>query len=360
MADAVATRNGNGVAPPQAVPFRRGSMLKEGQLETLPFSAGNQSTSELVSAGFIERILLPGTFAITETTMATPHEDNPHRLLNRIRLRDSSGGVVYSLSGYNSFLHNKFFSGARAWVDQSADTQIYVGTAFDNGVAPRSIWQIPVTINERDSIGLLMNQSDRFKYVLEIDWATMAQLATTPGDMVITGSIVPHYRYMTVPAPTAPNGAVQLGPPFPRVVHQVIDRVGIGMGTAPSTYTLNLTVGKIYRGLILVTRDANVRENAITAVRVIVGDEIHRWTASGQELRGEQYIANGRDMPVGVYLIDFSKDSGLWSGLDFQRDYLDTRNLAQFKVEIDLTGIAGAGTLDVISDMLIVPGGITL
>ena len=350
-------------APAVALPpidFARASTKKTNPFTVFNFSSGAEQVEQLNSQGYMEKINLVGGFTITETTMATPGADNPWALLRRIRLTDSQGGVIYSCTGYNSFLHSKFLMGHRNWIDGSTDTSIFVGTAFDDAIVPTLLWEIPVANNERDLIGLMPNQSDAFKYQLALQWATYAQLATTPGDMTIVGAVNPYYSYFTIPTPVAPSGAPQqTTPPFYGVVHQVVDTTQ-SFGTAPGVnQRYPLQVGQVYRGLILVVRDAGVRENGLTAVRFKYGDDVTLFSMSGQDLRSENFLRNGRDLPTGVYVIDFMSDSGLRPGLDYRRQYVDTRQMAQAWLELDFTGIAGAGTVDVVKDVFIAPNGVT-
>lgn len=346
-------------APVDIATFRQASIYKQATLSsivgTYGTTGGVAQGYQLPSMGYISAIEMPMTGTLTTGTGSDPSEDLPWMLAKRIRLTDSSGGIIYNLSGYNSFVHSKFMMGHRAWVDQSSDTTVFVtadGTGTDAYVVH---FEVPVATNERDQIGLLPNQSDAYKYTLGVDTPAIGEIFGTAGTATSTGTLVPHYDYYTIP-----SGGAQNVPPYFGVVHQVYDTVW-SPGTAPGANNrYNIPLGNVIRGWALTVRDAGVRENGIAAIRLKFGDDVLLWQATGTELRQEQFMRNGRDCPAGVYILDRMSDSGLWVGDDYRSQYLDTRQLAQAWFEVDFTGIAGAATVDIVTDQLIVPGSVRL
>lgn len=364
------------------IPFRRASVRKQnslGQLTQAMSTAAFQFPSQqIVSQGYIAALKLmlsSGTITAGTTLSTSVGGDLPWTILSLIQLLDSSAAPIYSMTGYDSFVHSKYMMGHRGWVDQSSDTTIYgAGTYTSSTVAATWMAEIPVANNDRDQIGLLPNQSDAYKFFLNITQAANSAIWSTVGSGALTPTINMFYEYMTIPQAQGPGGVQQQQTPeLYGVVHQVNDYQATQNGYTGGPITnqkLNLDTGKVYRGVGLVFRDSGVttgntqRSNVLTNVRVKYGDDVQVWAASGQDIRSDHFLRNGRDLPTGVYIVDFMSDSGLWVGDDFRRDYLDTRDLAQVWMELDLAQSSGSGTgtvtPTVFRDVFLVPAGIAI
>lgn len=364
-----------GVAPqaptPQVSPlgFRKATIRKRSMLPGQPITnAGSTDFGvayqrEIDSKGYMARLRL--LYSGTETTGTadpTVSADWPYNLPTLIEIRDSAGGMLFRMGGYNAHLAERFFTALhRGSVVGSTDAEI-LATAISAVQTNAIRFGIDVWIetNPRDNLGLVPNQNAAFKYSLNVQHDIKANLVTTPANITVaTISLGPQYEYYTVPAPVRADGRPQeVAPPFAGIVRQQWDETQVVASAAENQY--KLTPGKVIRNLVLTARTAAGARLAqgITRVKFMYGDDTLLFDTTGQEIRERAFKLFGVDSPAGVYPLNFDDDAAGYPGADFRRDIIDTRALSQ--VYLLVTTAATVTKMDIIHDELIVPAGMSI
>jgi hypothetical protein len=347
-----------------AITFRKATIRKRSLLaqKTLNAALGGKDIWEIDSKGYMGnlRLLVAGT-ETTSTADPVSIADWPWALFNRINVRDSSGGMLRNHKGYSGYIADRYFQPWKG-IDLSATTDadaysVSIAAVQVNNI--RFALDLSIEAGTRDNLGLVPNQNAAFKYTLEIDWETEANLVTTAANSAFALTVQPSYRYYTVPAPQRGDGTPQqVVPPFAGVVRQVWDEPQNVPSAAENRY--NLTPGRVIRNLAFIARtSAGVRlASGIDRIKLYYGDDTLLFDATEQDIKTEHYRLFNDTAPAGVYVISFTYDNDGFNGADFRRDILDTRRLAQFYAAI--TTAATVTSLDIVHDELIVPATMSL
>src|SRR5262245_44126491 len=173
-----------GVAPQPATPappplsFRKASIRKRSLLNNFTVNNaggtdfGQQYARELDSKGYMGRVQLiyNGSWVVSTAT-AGPSADWPYNIATLIEVRDSSGGMLVRLKGYNAHLAQRYFGCAhRTSPVGSSDTEILasdIATVATNQA--RFSYDIGIETNARDNLGLVPNQNAAFKYTINVN-----------------------------------------------------------------------------------------------------------------------------------------------------------------------------------------------
>lgn len=365
---AVATPPGASAQPAaNAVPWRKATVRKRNLLASYspPPALGGQLNWEVASSGYMGamRLLASGTDTVGTAANTAQNGDYPWALYNRIQTRDSSGGMIHNLTGYNAYLAQRYLQG---WIgrDQSTitDPRGYVATLTGGTAALPQVFSLdlPVENGTRNNIGAIPNQNAAFRYSVALNIEQSANLLTAGGGGTNTWamSVQLGYHYYTVVAPQRFDGQPQqVLPPYTGVVRQLFDERFVVPSAAENRYLM--TPGRVVRAFILVARDsAGVRiPNAtghITRVKLNYGDDTTLFDSTIQDLTQQHFRMYGEvAAPAGVVVVPFLWDNDSTVGADFARDWLDTRRLSQLYFLI--TTVSGVATIDFIHDEMVVP-----
>jgi hypothetical protein len=366
----VANGKVNGAPQVPKISWRSATIKKQALLPTynIPSALGGKTTWTIDSKGFIAGVDLTFNGSATISTGdAGAKADWPWSIINRIRFADSGAGNGKNLTGYNAYLAARYFqpwygrdqANPRNVGDAAVDARIYAASVATAGTQQqRYTVPLPVECHTRDGLAVLPNQNASFVYSLDVDFEAPANLFTTPANFAGAITAQPVYDYYTVPSPVRGDGAqVEVLPPFIGVVRRTFDERMLVPSANENRY--KITTGNVCRGFVLVTRNSSGdRVNGFSRLKLFYGDDTAMFELSEQQFLNRWYRLSGETPPVGVYPVLFTMDADMIPNNDFQRDYLDTRNLAQ--LYFSLTTVAGVSTIDVIHDELIVPPQISL
>ena len=373
-------------APGMVIPFRKATLRKRTLMGNLvgisqggANQIGGQSNFELDSKGFLGgiRLLVSGTAVVSTADVGTLAADWPWNWINRIQSRDSAGGMLHNLKGYNTYLVQRYFQ-AVVGRDLASAGLFNAGAAVDArafnatltpGHAPTTYninwaYDLPVETDQVNQLGAVPNQNAAFRYNVQINYeSTLANLYTVgTSSTVFNMTVQPSYRYYTAPPPVNIAGVQQqTAPPYPGVVRQIFDETQPIPSAAENKYPFQ--VGHVIRNFILVTRDVsgirvgNSGATGITRVKIMYGDDTILMDTTLQDWITEHYEMYGETPPTGVYPFPFMRDLSGIVGQTANRDVLDTRNLSQFYL---LVTTASGVNLDIVHDELIVPAGMSI
>lgn len=306
-------------------------------LPTLTKPAGGGITRlDLPKVGILSKLWLIITGAVAGS-LSAPNAYGMSSIINRVRLSLNSGVDLINLSGPGyAWLLRDFINDYRdPGVDTNARAAV-TATTFDVSMV------LPVALNDRDNLGLVMLQNEMTLASLEVTWLADASVAT---GATVTGTCVPVMEYFEVPADRRN---------WPRfdVLHTVLEDQQAIAGAGEFTYQIprGATLMGVYHlapGGVTVARLRAQQGNIIYDTSVASRSNEYA-TTHGRSATLAGAIA-GADHRV---LWDFMGTDGL-GAFGSIRDVIDTRGLTDIASVIQF---AGADTLTTVRRQLVALG----
>lgn len=323
MAQALAAVNGQAAERPNFNGNTRQKWIKL-QPITRPVGGGLYRQT-LPKVGYLARLWLRLQVAVAGT-LSAPNALGISSAINRIRIETNAGVDLFSITGagfaylLNEALESEYFLG----FGQNAGKTAVTATNFNVDVL------IPISINLRDPIGLLMLQSEQLQATLVIDWTADATVATGATVTVTTGE-----AYMEIF--TVPQNPIHR--PDISVVHQILEDATVVAAAGDITY--NYLRGQIYIGMYHGMGIAASGSDNFTNVKLRVNQADYLVDATPNLFDMWHRLYRGRARVAGQVLFDLMASSGL--GM-----YGLTRDIFNTQLVTDWAAIftaAAAGTL---------------
>lgn len=324
--------NGRGPAAP---PFDRATRLSFVPLAAInrPAGGGLSPGIELPTNGLLAGLHL----SIRGTVGGTVGAVNAAGFASIVRnvvLKLNSGTVVWSMGGiaYHYLYRDGIDS---AYVDVVSQTN-----ARDPVTAIATILDmvIPLMVNERDPIGLLLLQNRQTVLTLEIEWETDANVTAT--GTFTSFQVIPTLLSFSVPVNPASN------PPL-RWLHVVTAEQRSIAGAGQVTYDVprGNTYMRIIHGAGIAASGADSWTRA--ALRVNQTQYLMDFTPLSMEMFFRRQTGRAREL--GMILFDFITTSGLGM-YGTTRDLYNSRRTTDMQTVID---VSGAITLYTVREQLI-------
>lgn len=203
---------------------------------------------------------------------------------------------------------------------------------------------VPLTVNYRDPVGLVLAQNAETNIDIILDFNNPSQIINNESGFTLEFkdvTVIPSVTSFSIPSDTRC---------FPDMsVLKVVDSRNEQF-TAGNSY-IKLPVGMIYRKLILKFTDADGKpmklDDINSNIELIMNTADTPYSISPKMLRAINKMQSGIDMPEGVYYWSFDYQ-GI-NGYGGSRDYIDTERVTEFAVRFT-TG--KAGKLHIISEKL--------
>jgi hypothetical protein len=319
--------------------------LAGAELSTIQFKLPN---ARLVST---VRLMVEAVVNVKHATNTTytPEPFAPFNLLRRVSVDLNNGFSPFSLAGRDLYFYNLIRHNSTIYQRQSIGRGKVVqgltasAAGADNTV--RFIVDLPLTLNQRDPIGLILlqNQEVSVNITIDIDQATKI-LDSVEGYTVAlkTLNVTPFTETFSVPA--SPNAFPDLS--VLKLVQSKKDPIaGAGLKT------IDLPTGTTYRKLLLFIEDANgvgVADTSISGnIDLIFNQADIPYSISPKLLAVENQEQYGQTLPAGLYVFDFT-DQG-FVNYGGSRDYIDTEKLTMFQARFSAPG---AGNITAIYETL--------
>ena len=313
---------GNG-GPPPAPPFDQSTRLSLVKLAaiTRPVGGGISPGLQLPTNGLLGGLLLK----ITGTIGGTVGAVNPlgfSSIVKRVTLTLNSGTVVFSMSGpgYHYIYRDWLDAGYVDCLGQSNGRTAITATG-----AVLDMY-IPMQVNLRDPIGLLLLQNRQTTLTLGIEWE--ADVTVTATGTFTSFQAVPYLLNYSVP----PNPASL--PPL-RYIHQVLE--DSRSQAAAGTITYDIPRGNTYMRIGHGCGIAVAGADSFTVAQLRVNQSNYIWNSDIGSQDMMFRILHGRARPPGVILYDFLGTSGLGS-YGTTRDLYDSNRTTDFQSVVDPTG----------------------
>lgn len=297
------------------------------------------------------RLLVTATLTAEHAANVTyvPNPFAPYNLLRRVQLEINNGFAPFNLSGRDLYFYN-LVRGDASNLTPAVAGRGKVVRGLTSSPAPgtanvvRFLADLPVTLNDRDPIGLLLLQNEETVVTVTVDFNDAASLAPAAAGYTFTlsnVSVIPIIETFSIPIvkEAMPDLSIL------KLVHSKTEAIA-GAGVR----TLALPTGQTYRKLLVYITDAAGGE----ADADIAGNfELVMNQADIPYLIRPSVLAaiNQEEfdvaLPQGLWVFDFSYQ-GL-SGYGGSRDWIDTERLTEFWFRFNA---AAAGNITAVYETL--------
>lgn len=289
---------------------------------------------ELPKARLLSKIMLEVEAVATLTTAAGNSIDrdtfSPYQILRRISLDLNNGFSPFIIPGRDLFLYNVNRLNPSILLPGTSDRGMnYVENVADadgQDAKIKFMVELPVTLNDRDPVGLVLLQNPTTNVTMTVDIETLAKAyKPAAGQSVVFKSmtITPVLETFTVPP-------VSDAQPDISVLKLVSSKADLFAGNGQNIVKLN--VGTIYRKLVLYFEDSDgiaLKDTDFSGQLELVFNQADiPYSIKPSVLSARNASQLGYALPDGVYILDFS-NQGL-PNMGGSRDYVDTERLTEF------------------------------
>lgn len=193
--------------------------------------------------------------------------------------------------------------------------------------------ELPVTLNDRDPVGLVLTQNNETNIELKIDIASENEFVN--GEIGYTVEVEEITAKPTVESFSIP--AVAQAMPDLSVIKLVNSRTEAFTGNGQNI--INLATGTIYRKLAFIVEDTSGKPFEDTDfnsnIDIIFNQADVNYSVPAEMIRHINVLQFGHEQPKGVYVFDWSYNGV--SNYGGTRDYIDTEMLTMFQLRFNST-----------------------
>lgn len=294
---------------------------------------------------------------VVDTADATEVVDLPvdelAKLIRRISLDLNNGFSPFVVSGEDLAIYNLVDVNGDCWGNTNIDPHRprnynYKFSFASNELLTQNIdltFELPVTLNGRDPVGLILLQNDQTNVVLTVDFGTSISVVNRDGYTIELVSADIDVVTTTYSIPANANAYPDLS---------VLKLVNGRSDSMPSAgqQIIKLSTGTIYRKILFKLVDENgyrMQPPDISGNFELVFNQADvNYSISADMLRTINEKTLGHALPAGVYMFDFS-NAGSFTNFGGTRDYIDTANLSEFWLRFNTTE---RGKIEIITECL--------
>lgn len=361
MATAQKVEQVKNISPAQRAQFFAQMTRQHMQMRPAVAGAENAMVSfNLDKVRLTSRILLliEGTVTVTHDTATSynPAPFAPFSFIRNVSVEINNGFKPFNVSGRELYWYNltrAFANQIVPVIDAAANlpkrARNYLGnTASASGAANpmRMVLELPLTLNERDPIGLILTQNEETVVTVTVTFGAGTDLLA-PGQTGYTVAV----SNLTVTPMVETFSIPPVKEAFPdisilKLVQSTREPVA---GAGP--FTLKLPVGLTYRKLLIFIEDSNGNGVADTAFsgnfELVLNGADYPYQISPKVLAALNQVMYNQALPQGLYVFDFTYQ-GL-ANYGGARDYIDTERLTEFWFKFNATG---AGNVTAVYELL--------
>lgn len=314
-------------------------------MQMLPSQVAHTGASTLTftlpKARLLSKILLDFSFKVkithaSNTNLPTTDVFSPYNLIRKISLDLNNGFSPYVIGGKETAMLNMVHRGNATFLEKANSntetTNAYgywknkgsSSTGKENEI--RFTLELPITLNDRDSIGLILLQNEQTTTNLIVDLANGADMfmdATGYTCEITECKVTPMLETFSIPANS------QAFPDL-SVLKLTVSRNDSFVGAGQ--HIIKLSTGTIYRRLIfrLVDEDGNPLDDTDLngTIDLVFNQADSNYQIDPRMLRMLNTTQYGFTLPKGMYVFDFAYQGIV--GLSGTRDYIDTERLTEF------------------------------
>ena len=270
-----------------------------------------------------------------------------HRLVRRYSLDLNNGFQPWSISGEGAYILSLIQPNANMCMERSDyftyPNNFKVSSTGESNEIDFTI-QLPVVLNQRDPVGLILLQSDTTVCDLRIDVGNPADMFPAAEGYTFeleNVEVTPMLETFSIPQ----NASARPDLSVLKLAQDRVDTI-----TSAGQQEIKLSTGTIYRKLALYVTDENGKpsNDMLTGnIDLVFNTADCNYSVDPKMLRAKNAFDLGHATPDGVYIFDFS-NQGVpnFGGV---RDYIDTARLSYFTTKLSTTG---AGKVKIITECL--------
>jgi len=322
--------------------FAQSTRQYKQELPSMPFTEGETRSVSFPKTRFLSKVFLriEGSFKATHAskTSFTLSEFDKYRILRQLRIEMNNGFNPYQIGGAELSMYNTM----KEFSPQEADN--YGIDKLENVVSSGGTtnkinytMELPLTLNDRDPVGLVLLQNEQTVVTLNVDCGQLSDIMTDDDITLseINIKLVPVLETFSVPQlPDAiPDYSIV------KLVNQQIENVN-GAGKMIVKLPVGLTYRKLFFFIATDVGYTPVDINDLGNIRLVFNQADVPYNISAFQLAYENYKAYGGQLPAGAFAFDFSTQGV--PNLGGGRDYIDTERLTEFWLEIDFKNVTGS------------------
>lgn len=307
------------------------------ELPAQTYIKGGRLYFKLPSVGLLSRLFLTvkGTMTVTNGTGSTTLSDRLGvNLIKRIKVIANSGTAIYDVSGYGTYLINSIQRKneiPNMSPNPSGYNDLVYNTPIENG---DNDWvftlEVPIAINEKDPIGLILLQNDATQITLEVEFNDEYGANNIISPIVATGNAVTSFvgnvscmmEYFTVPREKENY-------PSLNVLHQWLEQYE--SITSAGEFTKQLQRGNTYMRLMhYLTLGNALNTESIDKLKIVYNQSETPYTLDATHQLYLQRMRYGQDLQKGTFVHDWYMSNGL-VGLGNSRDFINSANVTEFQ-----------------------------
>jgi hypothetical protein len=343
MADNTATKTPI-TAQQRAALFAQSSRQNIQMLPKQSVSSGASSMQvTFPKARLLSKVLLDFTATVnikhaTLTTIpVTPF--TPFMLIRRISIDLNNGFSAFTIDGRSLAMYNMVRLNPDIVLGQKNNSRgmNYVPDFVANASGADNTFkfhlELPITLNQRDPVGLILLQNESTQVNLTVDLVNGAEMFNSPSGYTV------NVKNVEMLASTETFSLPAISEAFPdlSVLKLVSARTESFPGAGPSIIKMN--VGTIYRKLLLYITKADgtpyTDDEINSNIELMFNQADIPYSVSPVSLAHKNESDLGFALPTGMYLFDFS-NQGI-PNLGGSRDYIDTEKLTEFWIRFSTT-----------------------
>jgi hypothetical protein len=317
---------------------------------------GGMTQFDLPKVGLFSKLFLLFTGTMTlddlDTSANVALKDTmgstPFGIIKELRIKINSGLTIVKIPGYHLFLHNLLKQ--RSQFPDVEGTSLDAGyansrpydfsvTSSNGGTANtwRFMLEVPIAINEKDPVGLLLLQTSDTVVTVEIDWAAstdMFTLANSATAVLSSASLKPVIEVFSVPVRKEDRPALD-------TVHALIynDTPITAVGDLIASFERgNIYMRVINRGILNGSR-AGLTDISTLQLRYN-GNQYPYQSIDTDIMAAIQRSRYGRDLPQAVFVWDWFYQGV--PGYGSARDWINSGALTEFE---QIVTVASGATL---------------
>lgn len=282
-------------------------------------------------------------------TRISNNELVPYRIVRRYSLDLNNGFSPYSISGDGMALLNMIQPNANMILDKSSYFDCPNSFVASPGGAENEFMftvQLPVTLNPRDPVGLILLQSEQTVTDLRLDIGNPIEMYTDGAEGftidLVSLEATPMLETFSIPA----NSQA-----FPDLSVLKLCQDRTDTLTSAGQQIVKLSTGTIYRKLILFITDEEgnpaTADYVTSNLELVFNQADCNYSINPDMLRAKNAFDLGHDIPAGVFVFDFT-NQGI-PNFGGTRDYIDTEKLTEFWLRFNTSG---KGKVKIISECL--------
>lgn len=317
----------------------------------------NSIVFELPKARYLATLYLDVTAKIKcthATKTSIPTDDlTLARLLRRVRLDLNNGFAPFDISGTGLKILSYVTNNASKWNNQSSSKQgvNYLpdiqasASGTENEVS--LFMEVPITLNPRDPVGLLLLQSNQSLVNLSIDFSDGSDLF--PGETGLTCTVSGVMATLTAETFSVP--ADENCRPDLSTVKLAQSEIYQFQGQGQNN--IDLRTGMIYRKMAFRFLDNDKKPfkdvDFNSNIEIVFNTSDCNYSINASTLRHLNQINFGKELPEGVFILDLTNQGT--PNLGGSRDLIDTKQLTSMTLRFNSTK---AGTVEFIHENVVI------